>query len=88
MHQAVAQYVAVVGIDQPLQQWILSDYDSWEPNPYYIGPDLGHPEYGDPLGAVYATLKEAKKAAIEYSGYTRKSVKVSHHKPGCWVVWY
>jgi hypothetical protein len=25
-------------------QWILSDYDTWERNPHYNGPDQGHPE--------------------------------------------
>jgi hypothetical protein len=24
-------------------QWILSDYDTWERNPHYTGPDQGHP---------------------------------------------
>ena len=25
-------------------QWILTDYDTWERNPHYNGPEQGHPE--------------------------------------------
>lgn len=29
------------------RQWLLSDYDSWERNPHYTGPNQGHPEDPD-----------------------------------------
>jgi len=50
MQEAVREWVWNVGRNRLDQQWILSDYDTWERNPYYNGPDQGHPEddyYGD-----------------------------------------
>lgn len=47
IQEAIRQWAWVVGQDRQDQQWILSDYDSWEKNPYYRGPDQGHPEYDD-----------------------------------------
>jgi hypothetical protein len=50
MREAVREWVWIVGQDRSDSQWILSDYDTWERNPHYTGPDLGHPEdeyYGD-----------------------------------------
>ena len=50
MQEAVREWAWVVGQDREDQQWILSDYDTWERNPHYRGPDQGHPEdcyYGD-----------------------------------------
>ncbi len=44
MTDAVREYARNVGADQADQQWILSPYDSWEKNPFYTGPDQGHPE--------------------------------------------
>ena len=44
IQQAIREWVWVVGAERPDQQWLLSDYDSWEPNPHYCGPDQGHPE--------------------------------------------
>ena len=32
------------GREKPNQAWILSGYDVWEKNPYYVGPDQAHPE--------------------------------------------
>lgn len=36
--------VANMGQDRPDQQWILTDFDTWEKNPCYMGPDQPHPE--------------------------------------------
>jgi hypothetical protein len=44
MQEAVRQWVWVVGANHPDQAWILSDYDSWERNPHYVGPEQPHPE--------------------------------------------
>ena len=44
MQEAVREWVWNVGQDRADQQWILSDYDTWERNPHYTGPDQGHPE--------------------------------------------
>jgi hypothetical protein len=50
MQEAVREWVWNVGQDRSDQQWVLSDYDTWERNPHYTGPDQDHPEdehYGD-----------------------------------------
>ena len=44
MKQALREWAWVVGAERLDQQWLLTDYDSWEPNPHYHGPDQGHPE--------------------------------------------
>jgi len=28
--------------------WIFTDYDTWEPNPHYVGKPQSHPEMYDP----------------------------------------
>ena len=88
MADAVQEYAMWVGKDKPLQQWILSDYDTWEKNPFYIGPDQGHPEWSDPLCSVYATFSEAANAAKYYAYGLDHNVRVSKHCEGCWVVWF
>lgn len=42
--QAVREWAWVVGAERLDQQWLLSDYDTWELNPHYKGPAQGHPE--------------------------------------------
>ena len=32
------------GLSKPDHQWILTDFDVWERNPYYEGPPQPHPE--------------------------------------------
>jgi hypothetical protein len=32
------------GRDHPERAWILTFFDTWEPNPFYIGPPVRHPE--------------------------------------------
>lgn len=29
--------------------WILTDFDTWEPNPFYSGPPVPHPEFDGDL---------------------------------------
>ena len=41
---AVREWVWVAGAERPDTQWLLSDYDTWERNPHYAGPDQRHPE--------------------------------------------
>lgn len=42
---AVAQFAADRGRDRPDLAWILSPFDTWEPNPFYTGPAQPHPEF-------------------------------------------
>jgi hypothetical protein len=41
---AVREYVHNVGGHDPDRCWILSQYDTWERNPFYRGPPQPHPE--------------------------------------------
>jgi hypothetical protein len=42
--EAVRQYTYVIGGQCPDRAWILSPYDTWEANPFYIGEPQPHPE--------------------------------------------
>ena len=33
-----------IGFENQDKAWILSDRDSWYPNPFYVGPPVRHPE--------------------------------------------
>jgi hypothetical protein len=44
IQQAIREWAWIVGAERLDQQWLLTDYDTWEPNPHYHGPDQGHPE--------------------------------------------
>ena len=44
MQEAVREWAYNVGHDNPDQAWLLSDYDTWERNPFYRGPKVPHPE--------------------------------------------
>lgn len=85
---AVREYAIWVGKDKPLVQWILSDYDTWEPNPFYVGPDQGHPDYCDPICTAWATFAEAAEEARRAAAYLGYPVVVSNYNDRCWVVWY
>jgi hypothetical protein len=50
--EAVREWAANVGYEDHYKdrQWICSNYDTWERNPHYTGPEQRHPEddeYGD-----------------------------------------
>jgi hypothetical protein len=55
---AVAEFTRNVGREQPDREWILSQYDTWERNPFYSGPPGRHPnededERGEPQGCAH-----------------------------------
>jgi hypothetical protein len=43
--EACREYARNFGEDHPERPWNLTDYDTWEPNPWYRGPRVPHPEY-------------------------------------------
>lgn len=48
--EACREYARTVGADRPERPWILTDFDTWERNPYYRGPRCianTHPESVD-----------------------------------------
>ena len=38
----------IFGMENPDKQWVLTDYDVWERNPFYSGPEQQHPEDDTP----------------------------------------
>lgn len=42
--EAVRDWVWNVGRNCPDSAWLLSNYDTWHANPFYIGPKEPHPE--------------------------------------------
>lgn len=44
MTDAAKEYARNVGRDNPDRAWILTDYDTWEANPFYTGPRVPHPD--------------------------------------------
>lgn len=44
MSAALSQYAGVYGAEDVTREWILSPYDTWHKNPYYVGPPGRHPE--------------------------------------------
>lgn len=49
IHEAIEEQRQIFGAENPDKAWILSDWDTWERNPFYSGPPQRHPEddYGD-----------------------------------------
>lgn len=41
---AVREYARNVGHEHSDAAWILSPFDTWERNPFYVGPPQPHPE--------------------------------------------
>lgn len=41
---AVRQYAAVYGEADTASAWVLTPYDTWERNPFYVGEPQPHPE--------------------------------------------
>jgi hypothetical protein len=67
IQEAVAQWANVYGSEHPDQAWILSDYDSWERNPHYTGPEQRHPEdydYEDNMTDVQADADTLRSAGM------------------------
>jgi len=41
---ACREYARNVGRENPDRAWIGTHYDTWERNPFYVGPPQRHPE--------------------------------------------
>lgn len=48
IHEAIQEQRFIFGAENPDKAWILSDWDTWEHNPFYSGPPQPHPEYDEP----------------------------------------
>lgn len=42
--EACREQARNVGREDPTREWICTNFDSWERNPYYVGPPGRHPE--------------------------------------------
>lgn len=42
--ELVREWASQYGSAHTDQQWLLSDWDTWERNPHYVGPEQAHPE--------------------------------------------
>lgn len=42
--EAVREYARNHGSERPEAPWILSPFDTWEPNPFFVGRRPPHPE--------------------------------------------
>jgi len=42
--ELVREWASQYGSAHTDQQWLLSDWDTWERNPHYVGPEQRHPE--------------------------------------------
>jgi hypothetical protein len=42
--ESLREYAFNAGMDNPDCQWLLDSRDVWVKNPFYHGPDQGHPE--------------------------------------------
>ena len=41
---ACREYARNIGMDHPDRPWVLTDWDTWERNPFYHGVPVPHPE--------------------------------------------
>lgn len=55
---AVRQYADVYGAADTTREWVLTPFDTWEPNPSYRGPRGPHPEDDS-----FWEMSEAEQAA-------------------------
>lgn len=69
MQEAVRQWAWVYGEEHPEQAWLLSDYDTWERNPHYNGPEQRHPEDYDYDEEVDMTDVEADADTLASIGW-------------------
>ena len=56
--EAISEWARNVGRENQDRQWLLSDCDTWERNPFYTGPDQGHPEDDQWVGAPVDCFSE------------------------------
>jgi hypothetical protein len=42
--EACREFARNIGEEFPERAWLLTSFDTWEPNPFYHGPKVPHPE--------------------------------------------
>ena len=84
--EAISEWARNVGRDNQDRQWLLSDYDTWERNPFYTGPDQGHPEDDQWVGAEDRDLDfmdEEYPKDDEYDGQPDEAQEWHDFDPDC-----
>lgn len=64
--EAHAEMIQIFGLEKLDQQWILTDFDVWEKNPYYNGPPQQHPEMSDEEWNAHETFLAEKANEISH----------------------
>ena len=82
--QAMFEYAANAGEDNPAADWILTPYDVWMPNPHFQGVRGPHPDSSDDCytqeecdamdAAYFAGLDEDTRLATAIAGLTAKGI--------------
>jgi hypothetical protein len=78
IQECISEQVSYDGQFCTDQQWILSDYDTWERNPHYVNskPWLNvsneHPESDD--SRVILQVIQCQKFSREFTGYNKDSL--------------
>ena len=80
LSEANQNYVSDRGSLRPDLAWILSPYDVWYKNPYYIGPDQPHPESGE--GPTPLSFDQAKKVSKLLAALHNKVVTITRDGEG------
>ena len=63
--EAHAEMIQIFGSENPDKEYILTDYDVWEKNPYYHGPAGPHPE-DDEAHAIWLAEKLNEEAMVPW----------------------
>jgi hypothetical protein len=87
MQEAHAEMIQIFGMEQQDRQWILTDYDVWERNPYYNGPEQQHPEDDTPHEDWLAGWREGRtkqtKAEMDHHRYMMTNPNPNREEDDC-----
>lgn len=64
--EAIREWKWTVGADRPEDCWLLSDRDTWERNPHYVGPPVPHPEDGPDWASYHCQCGEVLYSSFPF----------------------
>lgn len=77
---AVQQWAADRGQLRPDLAWIISPFDTWEPNPFYVGPRQPHPD--DDCDYIPLTFQQALTIAKALARANDRPVRIERDRDG------
>lgn len=80
LSEANKQYASDRGSLRPDLAWILSPFDVWYANPYYIGPEQPHPESEEET--IPLSFEDAKKISKLVAALNNKTVTIFRDRDG------